>query len=180
MKKDKEKITGYPDWAQKSWWVVPDESVLTEYLKVLVGIKRNIPNIDARIHEVSTIVALRYLSDLIFKDGKIVKDNVNPNPRKGPDIKVEGVTSDRKICKYHAEIATNFSFKRGPEADKLYNDIEKLINSKANKKFLVVLFEQLIEEAKGRCKNRRKKPIDLDKHSVQVLSIEKMINYEKF
>ena len=51
MKKDKERIAGCLDWAQKSWWVTPDESILTEYLKVLIGIKRNIPNINARIHE---------------------------------------------------------------------------------------------------------------------------------
>lgn len=180
MRKNKKELVGYPDWAQKSWWVVPDESVLKEYLKVLIGIKRIIPNINARIHEVSTIVALRYLSNLIFKGGKIVKEpDVNPNPRKGADIKVEGITSNGQVCKYHAEVVTNFSFKHEAEAKKLYNDVEKLMNSKADKKFLVVLFEQLIKEAKKRCKNRRKNPVDLHKHGIQVLSIEKIINYGK-
>jgi hypothetical protein len=179
VKKDKEEVIGYPDWAQKSWWIAPDTSVLKEYLEILIGIKRNVPNINARIHEVSTIVAQWYLSGLIFSGGKIIKENVNPNPRKGPDIEVEGITSNRRSCKCRAEVVTNFSFKHGPEADKLYNDVKKLVNSKADKKFLVVLFEELIEEAKKRCKNRSKNPVDLHKHGIQVLSIEKIINYGK-
>jgi hypothetical protein len=175
MKKDKDRMIGYPDWAQKSWWVVPDESILAEYLKVLIGIKRNIPNIDARIHEVSTVIALRYLSYLVFKNGKIAREDVNPNPRRGPDIELEGTTSNMQSCKCNAEVVTNFSFEQGAEADKLCNDVKKLMESNADKKFLVVLFEQLTEEAKRRCKNRRKNPIDLDEQDIQVLSIEKMI-----
>ena len=83
-------------WAQKPWWVMPDESILAEYLKVLIGIKRNIPNIDARIHEVCTIIAYRYLSNSIFKNGRIIDEDINPSPRKGPDIKVKGTTSNGK------------------------------------------------------------------------------------
>ncbi len=175
MKKDKEKIVGYPEWAQKPWWVRPDGSILTEYLKVLIGIKKNVPNISARIHEVSTIISLRYLSNLIFNGGKITKENVNPNTKMGPDIKIEGTASNGHRYKCYAEVVTNFSFKEGPEANRLYSNVKKLKDSDADKKFLVVLFEKLIEKAEGRCKKRRNNPIDLDKHNILILSIEKMI-----
>ena len=162
-------------WAQKPWWVMPDESILAEYLKVLIGIKRNIPNIDARIHEVCTIIAYRYLSNSIFKNGRIIDEDINPSPRKGPDIKVEGITSNGKKYSCHAEVLTNFSFKEHAEANKLYKDVNKLISSNVDKKFLIVLFDNLVDEVKNKCKNRRNDPLDLDKKNIQVLSIEKII-----
>lgn len=173
MKKNKK--TGYPIWAQKSWWVVPDQSILIEYLKVLIGIKRNIPNIDARIHEVCTIIAYRYLSNSIFKNGKIIEEDINPSPRTGPDIKVKGRISNGKTYSYHAEVLTNFNFKEYAEAKKLYEDVNKLINSDVDRKILVVLFGNLVEKVKNRCKNRKKDPIDLDEKNIQVLSIEEII-----
>lgn len=172
--KDQKRMVGYPDWAQKEWWVTPHESILSEYLKVLIGIKRNIPNINARIHEVSTVMAFRHLNFLIFKDGRIIKEDVNPTPREGPDIEVKGITSELQNCIYRAEITTNFSFKHGVEADKLRKDVDKLIQSKADRKFLVVLFESLVEEAQRRCKSRKKNPIDLGRYNIEVLSIEKI------
>jgi len=51
-----------------------------------------------------------------------------------------------------------------------------LKDSDVDKKFLIVLFEKLIKEAKTRCKNSRKIHVNLDKNDIQVLSIEKMIN----
>ncbi len=175
MKKNKNKIIGYPNWANKSWWVQPDELILTEHLKILIGIKKNVPNIDAKIHEISTVIALRYISSLVFKNGQVLKEDVNPNPRKGPDIYVEGVTSTGQSCKCHAEVVTNFSFKYGQEAKKLFSDVKKLIDLNADKKYLIVLFNQLIEEAAIKCKNRRRNKIDLDKNNIQILSIEKII-----
>lgn len=175
MEKNKEKTMGYPDWAQKTWWVVPDESVLIEYLKLLVGIKKNVPNINARIHEVGTIIALRHLTACMFKGGRIDKEEVNPSPRKGPDIRVRGTSSEGVRVRYHAEVLTTFGFNQGPQADKLRKDVQKPIDSNADRKILLVLFESLVEKAKGRCKRRLKDPIDLDEHGIEVLSIEKMI-----
>ena len=172
--KNRQKMLGYPDWAQKKWWVTPHKSMLSEYLKVLIGIKINIPNISARIHEVSTVMAFPYLNFLVFKDGRTIKDDVNPTPREGPDIEVKGVTSEGQNCIYRAEIITNFSFKHYVEVDKLRKDVDKLIQSKANRKFLVVLFENLVEEARRKCKSRKKNPIDLQQHNIEVLSIEKI------
>ncbi|NQT82356.1 hypothetical protein HQ563_04995 [bacterium] len=175
MKKSEDSMIGYPAWAEKSWWVTPDESILIEYLKLLVGIKRNVPNINARIHEVATVIALRHLSEALFPGGRILKEVVNPSPRKGPDIEIHGVTSNGDGCRYHAEVVTNFGFKQGPQADKLRKDVQTLIESNADTKILVVLFESLAEEAKRRCKKRLKNPIDLDDYGVEVASIEKMI-----
>jgi len=88
MKEDKERMTGYPDWAQKSWWVKPDESILTEYLKVLTGIKKNVPNISARIHEVCTIITQQYLSNLMVgKITKIIKGGCKSKSKDGTGYK---------------------------------------------------------------------------------------------
>lgn len=164
-----------PSHFNKSKWYTPDVDLLIEYLKVLIGIKKNIPNINARIHEVCTKIAMNYLLASLSKHDKVCNKEMHPDPSQGPDIKFEVKKPKEKICKFQAEIATNFSFKQQPQAEKLYADVKKLINSKADKKYLVVLSKELEDSAIKRLKRSQKNPIDLEEKNVLVISIERII-----
>ena len=53
--------------------------------------------------------------------------------------------------------------------------MNKLISSNVDKKFLIVLFDNLVDEVRNKCKKRQNDAIDLGKKNIQILSIEKII-----
>jgi antitoxin component YwqK of YwqJK toxin-antitoxin module len=133
-----------------------------EFLNYLIEIKR-IGKIDVKIHGLVTELALEHIIGKIKrnKENGICIKEFNPGPIKGKDIFIE-----TKKGTHYAEVLGNDSFKQGPKFNSLKEDIKKLKNSEATKKYLFLLSEKQKEEAKTRLSKQK---ISLD--GIEILTI---------
>lgn len=145
-----------------------------EDLRGLIEFRMITLGLNLRIHEVCCYIAKDYLSRLIFGDGNHREIEFNTGSGQGADIKVSDDLPNGGSCKYYAEVKSSLKF----ESDPFYDDAKKLRDAEADHKFLVVLYRHLEDETMAKLQNRQKSPLDVKKHGIEVISIERMLDAE--